>query len=337
MTAKRSIIPVFIPHLGCPHECVFCNQRRISGSLLPAEPEEVALALQNFEGRGAQLAFYGGSFTALKLHEQERFLLAARPFLDDGIISTIRISTRPDCINVENLALLQKYSVSTIELGAQSMDDEVLRLCRRGHSAADTVSAARMIKAFGFELVLQMMTGLYGSSEDKDAQTAERLVILSPDAVRIYPTVIIKDTWLCDLYMAGEYKQHTVEDAVNVCARIVPIFEGAGIDIIRLGLNPTDDLSGGEAVAGAYHPALGELVRSRIFLISARNKLQNIPPQSKVMITVNPSCISQMTGQGKCNIKALTEEYSLARLKIVAGEIKKGEIIVQTVAKEQKM
>jgi len=337
MTAKKSIIPVFIPHLGCPHECVFCNQRRISGSLLPATPNDVVSVLQNAQACNAQLAFYGGSFTALELREQEEFLLAAQPFFVQGKIGSIRLSTRPDCIDEENLRLLKKYGVSTIELGAQSMDDEVLSRCFRGHSAFDTEKASKMIKDFGFELVLQMMTGLFGSDEKRDIETARRLALLLPDAVRIYPTVIIKDTYLHDLYKSGDYAQHTVSDAVEVCSRIVPIFEEAGITIIRLGLNPTDDLSGGEAIGGAYHPAFGELVKSRLFLSKAREKLKNTPQNSCVILTVSAACVSQMIGQGRCNVKSLIEEFSLSSLKIVSGEIKNGEIKAQTVAKELKM
>lgn len=337
MAAKKSIIPIFIPHLGCPHECVFCNQRRIAGSLLPATPKDVAQAAGNAHVRSAQLAFYGGSFTALPLEEQKAFLLAAQPFLDNGTIDSIRLSTRPDCIDMEILRLLKKYGVSTIELGVQSMDDEVLMHCARGHTASDTEKASKLIKDFGFELVLQMMTGLFLSTAEKDIKTARSIAMLSPDAVRIYPTVIIRDTRLHDLYLSGEYREHTVAEAVEVCAKIVPIFEEAGIRIIRLGLNPTEDLSGGGAVGGAYHPAFGELVKSRLLLEKARRELSGTPRGSDVTLMVSPPCISQMIGQKRSNVKTLKEEFSLKSLKIIPGEIKNGEIIVQTVAKEREM
>jgi len=335
MTAKKSIIPVFIPHLGCSHECVFCNQKRISGSLLPALPGDVAKLLKASKAKGAALAFYGGSFTALSEAEQIAFLKAAQPFLQDGTIAEIRLSTRPDCISEQGLALLKAYGVKTIELGAQSMDDAVLAVCSRGHTAQDTRNAAALVKAHGFELGLQMMTGLCGASAQSDEQTAREIASLSPDAVRIYPAVVIKDTRLAELFANGDYAQHTVAEAVELCARILPIFEAAEIPVIRLGLNPTEELSGGVAIAGAYHPAFGELVKGRIFLEKARALMTEIPSGSEAVLRVNPSCVSQMAGQRRCNIKALLEEFSLAGLKICADEIKCGEIRIEIIAKQR--
>lgn len=335
MAAKRSIIPVFIPHLGCPHECVFCNQKRISGRLSPASPEDVICALYEASAEGAQLAFYGGSFTAIPVSEQLAFLEAAQPFLKSGRISSIRVSTRPDCVDKENLDMLKAHSVTTIELGAQSMDDGVLSACARGHTARDSEIASMLIKKHGMGLVLQMMTGLYGSTPSKDLETARRIAALSPDAVRIYPTVIIRDTKLHELYCSGRYSPHTVDAAVEVCSEIVPIFEKAGIPIIRLGLNPTDDLSGGVAVGGAYHPALGELVRSRIFLGRARALLRGAAAGSSAVLTVNPSCVSQMTGQKRQNVTALLREFSLDSLKIRAFDMEPGEILAEIIEKER--
>ena len=269
MSARESIIPVFVPHLGCPNDCVFCNQRRISGSLSPARPEDVAAAIDRAlsltpPGTRRQLAFYGGSFTAIPDAEQEALLGAAQPYLERGDIVSIRLSTRPDAIDGAVLARLKRHGVETVELGAQSMSDSVLALSGRGHTSADVEEASRAVKAAGFRLILQMMTGLPGSDDETDIGSARSIAALEPDGVRVYPTVIVRDTALFDLWRAGRYKEHTVEDAVRVCARIVPIFEAAGIPIIRMGLNPTEDLSGGDAVGGAYHPALGELVRARI-------------------------------------------------------------------------
>ena len=269
MSARESIIPVFVPHLGCPNDCVFCNQRRISGSVAPATAENVVSAIENAlrltpPGTRRQLAFYGGSFTAIPVAEQESLLGAAVPYLERGDIASLRLSTRPDAIDGAVLRRLRSYGVETIELGAQSMSERVLALSGRGHTAADVEDAARAVKGAGFRLILQMMTGLPGADDESDVESARRIAALGPDGVRIYPTVIVRDTALCDLWRAGRYKEHTVEDAVRVCARILPVFEQAGIPVIRLGLNPTEDLSGGDAVGGAYHPALGELVKSRI-------------------------------------------------------------------------
>lgn len=322
MSARESIIPVFVPHLGCPNDCVFCNQRRISGSLSPARPEDVAAAIDRAlsltpPGTRRQLAFYGGSFTAIPDAEQEALLGAAQPYLERGDIASIRLSTRPDAIDGAVLARLRRYGVETVELGAQSMSDSVLALSGRGHTAADVEEASRAVKAAGFRLILQMMTGLPGSDDETDIGSARSIAALEPDGVRVYPTVIVRDTALFDLWRAGRYKEHTVEDAVRVCARIVPIFEAAGIPIIRMGLNPTEDLSGGDAVGGAYHPALGELVRARIMRGRAEALLEGSAPGADITLRVNPRLMSQLVGQHGANRAYLTEKFALKRLKIL--------------------
>ena len=321
MSARACILPVFVPHLGCPHACVFCNQRRISGALAPATAEDVKNSIAEAaaflpKGGKRQLAFYGGSFTAIPAKEQEALLGAAKEALDRGEIDSIRLSTRPDAIDERVLARLKRYGAETVELGAQSMDDRVLRLSERGHTAADVEKAAELVKSAGFRLVLQMMTGLPGSTDERDVETAKKIIALEPDGVRVYPTVIVRGTKLFDMWQAGIYPEHTVEDAVRVCAKIVPLFEAAGIPVIRLGLNPTEKLSGGAAAGGAYHPALGELVKSRILLEKARVLLRGIEPGSRVCITVGKGKASQMAGQHRENILRLTEEFSLGELKI---------------------
>ena len=289
MSARASIIPVFIPHWGCPHACVFCNQRRISGVKHPADAETVRAEVERArtvlpKGERAELAFYGGSFTAIPAEQQEALLSAAKAYLDESVLSSIRLSTRPDAIDADVLSRLHRYGVETIELGAQSLCDEVLQCAHRGHTAADVENASRLIRASGFRLILQMMTGLPGDSPERSIRTAEKIIALKPDGVRIYPTVIVRDTELYDRWRAGEYREHTVEDAVALCARLLPLFEKAGIPVIRLGLNPTEELSGGAAVAGAYHPALGELVRSRILRNRAEVLLTGTVPGSKVTL-----------------------------------------------------
>ena len=321
MSARAHILPVFVPHLGCPHACVFCNQRRISGTQRPATAEDVKNSIAQAaaflpEGEKRQLAFYGGSFTAIPAREQEALLAAAKQALDRGEIDAIRLSTRPDAIDDTVLRRLRFYGVETVELGAQSMDDTVLRLSGRGHTAAAVERASRQIKAAGFQLILQMMTGLPGATDETDVETARRLIALGPDGVRIYPTVIVKDTALYESFRAGTYREHTVEDAVRVCAKIVPLFEAAGIPVIRLGLNPTEELSGGAAAGGAYHPALGELVKSRVLLEKARELLEGVEPGSRVRLIVGRGRASQMAGQHRENLRRLREEFELAEIKI---------------------
>ncbi len=325
MSARESIIPVFVPHLGCPNDCVFCNQRRISGAQLPATADDVRQAIENAAGlpdigSRRQLAFYGGSFTAIPVENQEALLGAAKEYLDKGIIHSIRLSTRPDAIDGAVLNRLRRYGVETVELGAQSLNENVLLLSGRGHTATDVENASKLIKEAGFKLILQMMTGLPGDSDESCIETAKRIIALKPDGVRIYPTVIVKDTALFDLWKAGRYEEHSVEDAVRICAKLVPLFDEAGIPIIRLGLNPTEELSGGDAAGGAYHPALGELVKSRIMLQKAEKLLENVKPGSRVVLGVNKSKISQMVGQHRCNTEKLCEEFSLKQLKVKAAE-----------------
>jgi histone acetyltransferase (RNA polymerase elongator complex component) len=338
MTARNSIIPVFVPHLGCPNDCVFCNQRRISGHIEPATAQTVKNAIEEAAaltpwGTKRQLAFYGGSFTAIPETRQVELFEAAQPYIEDGTISSIRLSTRPDAIDASVLKRLKKYGVVVVELGAQSMCDRVLELSGRGHDSAAVENASRLIKAAGFDLVLQMMTGLPGDTDESCIDTAKKIIALEPNGVRIYPTVIVRDTVLCDMWHAGTYKEHTVEDAVRICAKIVPLFNAAGIPIIRMGLNPTEDLSGGDALGGAYHPALGELVLSRIMLEKARTLLVGTKPGRRVVLGVNRSDVSKMVGQHRCNVKALTSEFSLSELKIHEASVKSGEISIVSLDK----
>lgn len=338
MSARESIIPVFVPHLGCPNECVFCNQRRISGSQTPATPDTVRQAVLNAgdlpESGRRQLAFYGGSFTAIPVSEQTALLAEAKKYLDAGLITSLRLSTRPDAIDGAVLARLRNYGVEIIELGAQSMCDEVLNLSGRGHTAKDVADASKMIKDAGFKLILQMMTGLPGDTYERSISTAEQIINLQPDGVRIYPTVIVRDTVLYDLWQNGSYKEHSVEDAVELCARILPMFEKANIPVIRLGLNPTEELSSGAAAGGAYHPALGEMVKSRIM----RNEADRLLPEQicsgrAVRLKVNPRSLSQMNGQHRCNIEWLAEKHALSSLKAVPADLPEGKIEAVVVEK----
>ncbi len=326
MTPRRHIIPVFVPHLGCPHMCVFCNQRRISGSERPAAPEDVVRAVTQGraclpEGRGATLAFYGGSFTAIPARLQEALLEAAQPFLRDGTLRDIRLSTRPDAIDPQVIRRLARYGVGTVELGIQSMDPEVLRLSGRGHTPEDARRAAKMVREAGFELILQMMTGLPSDTPEKSLYTAREFAALRPHGVRVYPTVVVRDTPLFDLWQVGLYREHTVEDAVELCARIGDIFDGAGIPVIRMGLNPTRELSDGGAAAGAYHPALGELVLARRYLWRERALLTREDRGAAVTFAVKTGRVSAALGQKRCNAAALAQEFGVTGVKIVQRDL----------------
>lgn len=340
MSARENIIPVFVPHLGCPNDCVFCNQKRITGTPEPASPETVAAAVEaadrmEIDAGNRQLAFYGGSFTAIPVKQQEELLSAAYEHVLKGRLNSLRLSTRPDAIDTETLNRLKRYKVETIELGAQSLDEQVLLLSGRGHTADDVVNASRLIKENGFRLIIQMMTGLPGDSDEKCIETAEKIIALKPDGVRIYPTVIVKDTPLYDLWTEGRYAEHTVEDAVRVCAKLLPMFREAGIPVIRLGLNPTDELSAGGAVAGAYHPALGELVKSRILYNELEKMLEGTEAGSAVTVLCPPSKVSQLTGQHRCNIDRIIKAYSLESLTVKKREDGADNVSVFSIEKPQ--
>ena len=336
MSARECVIPVFVPHLGCPYRCVFCDQRRISGSEESATAETVRQAIKTAaalprNGAKRQLAFYGGSFTAIPAARQEELLRAASDAIASGELDAIRLSTRPDAIDGEVLSRLRRFGVETVELGAQSMDEEVLRLSGRGHTARDVERAARAVRAAGFRLILQMMTGLPGDSDEKDLETARRLIALHPNGVRIYPTVIVRGTELWEMWKKGEYREHTVEDAVRVCARLLPLFEEAGVPVIRLGLNPTEELSAGEAAGGAYHPALGELVKGRVMREKMRALLAGTPRGGRVLLGTAERSLSQAIGQKRENLLKLRDECALAEIKVVPAAVKEGEIVLLSV------
>lgn len=331
--ARERIIPIFVPHLGCPRACVFCNQSRISGQTRETTADsartEIEAALERLGGQPAQAAFYGGSFTAIEEHKQEELLNAAYQFVSQGKLTGIRLSTRPDAIDEKVISRLKRYGVKTVELGCQSMDDRVLELTRRGHDAACCQRAAVMLKEAGFQVILQMMTGLPGDDGSQSIETAKKIIALEPDGVRIYPTVVVKDTDLYDQYLAGTYQEHTVEDAVELCSVIWEMFQKAHIPVIRLGLNPTEELSGGAAVAGAYHPALGELVQSRVWLKKLDGLISAMDRGQRLTITVPKGAVSLVVGQKKCNINAIKEKYGIKNVKIFESDHSNCDIVLK--------
>lgn len=301
---KKGNISIFIPHLGCPHKCSFCNQNVITGNEKQPTPQDVKNAVDTAlrrKGYEYEIAFFGGSFTAIDRQYMISLLEAAGEYVKNGSVCGIRISTRPDAIDEEVLEILKSYGVTSIELGAQSMDDEVLKANLRGHTSADVENASRLIKEYGFELGLQMMTGLYLDTDEKAIQTAQRIIDLAPATVRIYPTAVLKGTYLARLLEDKAYKAQTVDDAANLCTTLVPMFENAGIKIIRLGLHSSEELKK-NIVAGAFHDSFGEIVKSRFML----NRILKYPPDD-YEIFVNSKSVSQLKGQQKRNIYFLME------------------------------
>jgi len=250
---------------------VFCNQQKISGQILIPTEHEIIAQIENYlagfpVGAHVEIGFFGGSFTGVPFDEQEMFLQIAQIYLEHERIQGIRVSTRPDYISVEKLALLKRYGVTTIELGAQSLSEDVLLLSKRGHSVLDVERAAELIISSGFSLGLQMMTGLPGDTLEKTLMTARKIVALGADNTRIYPALVIKNTELEELYQQGEYVPLTLEEAVSRVKQLIPIFEEAGVTILRIGLHPSEGLLNGEdLVAGPFHQSFRELVESALW------------------------------------------------------------------------
>ncbi len=306
-------IPIFVPHYGCPHDCVFCNQKSITGEgEKPSGARTERIIKEHLktlpkEKRVVEAAFFGGSFTAVESELQEELLGAAYEFLKNGDIDGIRLSTRPDCIDDEVMERLMRYGVTTIELGVQSLDDEVLVKSGRGHSAADVEKAVEIIRRYPVKLGLQMMTGLPGDTAEKSLETAKKIVAMKPDCARIYPTLVINNTELANMYIRGEYMPQTLDNAVELAAQLIEILEGGGVEVIRVGLAATDEIcEGGALVAGPCHSAFGELAEGEIFY----NKIKKAAygEMGEVTVMVNPADISKAIGNGKRNIKRLKNE-----------------------------
>lgn len=318
---RHANVALFVPNNGCPHACSFCNQKTITGKESQPTPDDVkqaaetALRSLGAESRRAEIAFFGGSFTAVEHDYMVSLLKAAAPYVRRGDFSGIRISTRPDAVGPDVLALLKEYGVQTIELGAQSMDDEVLSKNGRGHTARDVEEASERVRSFGFVLGLQMMTGLSGDTREGALTTARRIAALMPSCVRIYPTIVLRGTRLGELYQKGLYRPETLEEATGLCAELLDYFEGRGIPVIRLGLHASPELER-DRLAGPWHPAFRELCESRRMLGKIQNELAERKfSRGKITILVHPSCISVAVGQHRSTLRALEAAGYTAEVK----------------------
>ena len=320
---KRYIIPIFVPHLGCPNDCVFCNQKSISGQQKMITKEDIIKTinfyLENIKDKEAkkEVAFFGGSFTGIDVDKQEEFLQTAYKFIKDGKIDSIRVSTRPDYINKDILKRLKKYKVRTIELGVQSANDYILKQRHRGHTFEDVKKASKLIRWYGFNLGHQMMVGLPESTRLDEINTAKELIKLKPKMVRIYPVLVIHNTKLEKDYLEGKYKPLTVIQAVETCKEIVPLFRAKGIDIIRIGLQNTDEITdpsvkGSEVVAGPYHPAFRQLVEANLWYDDILKRIKEMNTKVKrVKIIINPKDVNNVVGHKRENIQKLKDVYEL--------------------------
>lgn len=337
---ENYIIPVFVPHLGCPHDCIFCNQRKISGVKKETTAEDVRLIADEClstiskKNKGiVEIAFYGGSFTGIPKQKQEELLNAANVFIKKGQVDSIRVSTRPDYIDQHILNLLREYGVKTIELGVQSMDDEVLEKSCRGHTSDDVIKASGLIRQNGFRLGHQIMIGLPGDTIQKDIQTAKKLIQLKPDMVRIYPTLIIKGTMLEEYCINNMYKPLDLEEAVHISKQLLKLFIKNGILVIRLGLQTTENINlERDVLAGPFHSAFKELVHSelRYDLISYIIDTMHIQNGKDIFIKVNNKEISITSGHNKINRKKIYDNYGIEKIEISEhNNVEIGQVIVR--------
>ena len=332
---RHYIIPLFIPHFGCPHHCVFCNQRKITGIETDITPEKVGTVIdqhlqQITRPYQVEAAFYGGSFTALPMALQQSLLAPATARLREAgaqpgelpaRIDAIRLSTRPDCIRGDILAMLWLHGVRTIELGAQSFADAVLRQSERAHTADDIRTAAQQIKAYGFQLGIQLMPGLPGDTAETMHESLLETLALQPDMVRIYPTVVIRDTKLAALYQKGCYQPLSLQKAASIAAWMKLSFEQAGIEVIRTGLQSSVELDApGTVLAGPYHPAFGELAESCLFRAMTEALLARLPKRSgRVVLHHAPQDTSRLRGLKNANVQAWQRRYPALQI-ILAGD-----------------
>lgn len=325
---KPFIVPVFIPHLGCPHRCVFCNQDAITGQKQSfPSAEDIRNQIKEFLPFGknrtgtAQISFYGGNFLGLPKSHIQSFLSVASEFVMDGQVDSLRFSTRPDTITPASLDLLERFPVSTIEIGVQSMNDEVLRRSARGHTSQDTRGAVRLLKTGGYEIGLQMMVGLPGDNQNISLETGKEIADLDPDFVRIYPCVVLKHSPLEKLLRAGEFTPLSLDQAVDITTSLYILFIKEGIRVVRMGLQSSGDIvDAGAIVTGPFHPAFGHMVISRIFLGAIKKTLSNTAHErGNIRIEVHPKNISTARGIKNANIKAIENEYGIRNI-IVSGD-----------------
>ena len=339
--SEQYIIPIFVPHLGCPNDCTFCNQKSISGQTKQVTAKDVKQTIEEYlksfkdESLYKEVAFFGGSFTGIEQEKQKELLEAAYEFIKTKQIQSIRISTRPDYIDKEKLQLLKKYGVKTIELGVQSTNDYILKKCRRGHTFEDVKRASKLIRRYGFVLGHQMMIGLPESTKLDEINTAKALIKLKPKIVRIYPVLVIKNTPLEKEYEQGEYIPLTVEQAVDRAKDIMQLFNNAKVEVIRIGLQNTEEITDptqetSQVIAGPYHPAFRQLVESGMWYDEIVQKIKKFNIKvMQVTIKANPENINNIIGHKKENVLKLKEFYDVDVIVKPDESIKKGKFEIE--------
>ncbi|WP_297427388.1 elongator complex protein 3 [Clostridium sp.] len=330
MSKNYYIIPIFVPHEGCPHNCVFCNQDRITGV-----DEEVTAAsvrhtineyLSTIQNNSAtiEVSFFGGTFTGIREEKQKELLKVAKDYKEKKLIDKIRLSTRPDYIDDYILSYLKEYGVDIIELGVQSLNEEVLKKAGRGHSVYDVIKASELIKEYGFVLGHQIMPGLPGDTFEKDINTAKESIRMNPDICRIYPSLVIKDTPMEKMFETKEYTPYSLEEAVEISKILYNLYKENGINVIRIGLQPTETINeGGDIVAGPFHPAFRELVEGSLLVDLV---LENMKEEKNAFLYINSKDLSKLYANKKVYFNKLKEKNKIIVVKqddtIERGHIK---------------
>ena len=336
---KHAIIPIFIPHKGCPNDCVFCNQRKITARGNDVTADDIHKTVETYMSTLGQmsvetieLSFFGGSFTGIPLEEQSQYLQVAKEYKDKGIIDKIHLSTRPDYINKEILDNLKAYGVDVIELGVQSLAEPVLKAAGRGHNASCVYEASKLIKSYGFTLGIQLMVGLPEDTLEFDIFSAMETVKIAPQIARLYPTVVIKDTALWDMMECGAYQPMSEDDAVMRTARMYEILTNAGINVIRVGLKSSDIISDESNTAGTFHPAFRQLVEGflakeslekQVNILYSKDKDSSADNQHdcpKVAFIANAKCYNNMFGHKACNKQYFEKEYTGLEIKYMVDK-----------------
>ncbi|WP_297404473.1 elongator complex protein 3 [uncultured Cetobacterium sp.] len=311
---KHYNIPIFISHFGCPNDCVFCNQKKINGRETDVSLEDVENIIETYlktlpKKSKKEVAFFGGTFTGISFDLQKKYLEVVNKYIKLNLIDGIRLSTRPDYIDKKIIDLLVEFNVTTVELGVQSLDENVLKQSHRFYPVEKVYEASKMIKDAGIQLGIQLMLGLPGSTCKSDYNSAKKVVEIEPDIARIYPTLIIKETEMAEMFKEGTYRPLTIEEAVNSCKKIYSLLEYNNINVVRVGLQPTEELNDSENVLGGpYHPAFRELVEGEIyfdFLTSDRFSNSNLE------IEVNEKNVSKIIGMKKINKDRLGKRFNL--------------------------
>lgn len=337
MSKNHYIIPIFISHQGCPHQCVFCNQNRIAKVVEEVKADDVVKTVEEYvetitsKGAVVELSFFGGTFTAIAEAKQRELLEVARIYKDKGIIHNIRLSTRPDAINEYILSYLKEYKVDIIELGVQSLDDEVLIKSGRGHSAEQVEISSKLIKESGFVLGHQIMPGLPGDDFEKDIFTAQKSIEMKPDICRIYPSLIIKDTPMEEMYIRGDYKPYTLEEAVSISSELLKLYKKSKIKVIRIGLQPTESITWGkDIIDGPFHPSFRELVEGYTICNMLKDRTND---EKDIIIEMNSKDISKLYANKKEYFKRFTYERKGKVFVKVDNKIKRGKIKLTVIDK----